>query len=397
MDPVSGPLHQLRVLELGSLIAGPFAGQLLGDYGAEVIKVEPPKGDPMRRWGVVHEGEGLWWTSIARNKKSVVLDLHSEAGAAAVRRLASTADIVIENFRPGQLEQWGLGYHDLVDDNPGLIMVHVSGYGRTGPRSSEAGFGSIGEAMGGIRHTTGSAGGPSSRTGISLGDALAALFAVIGALAALEERHTSGRGQEVDVALFEAVAALMESSLADAEIAGVLRDRTGGVLPGVAPSNAYPTLDGGEVLIAGNADNVFARLCVAMDREDLITDDRYATHGQRGTHAHQLDELIAAWTSTLPANDLLALLAGHGVPSGKVFTAADVLADPHYLARGMVQRLTSSSGVSMPVCGIVPKFSRTPGSLRSAGPALGAHNHLATPTGDSGDGGQPGATDGDRT
>jgi crotonobetainyl-CoA:carnitine CoA-transferase CaiB-like acyl-CoA transferase len=263
-------------------------------------------------------------------------------------------------------------------------MVHVSGYGRTGPRSSEAGFGSIGEAMGGIRHTTGAAGGPSSRTGVSLGDALSALFAVIGALAALEERHHSGRGQEVDVALYEAVAALMESSLADAEIAGVIRDRTGGVLPGVAPSNAYPTLDGGEVLIAGNADNVFARLCAAMEREDLVTDDRYATHGERGIHARELDELIGAWTSTMHTDALLALLAGHGVPSGKVFTAADALTDPHYLARGMVQRLTSTSGIGMPVCGVVPKFSRTPGSLRSAGPSLGAHDFLTSPSDSSG-------------
>jgi crotonobetainyl-CoA:carnitine CoA-transferase CaiB-like acyl-CoA transferase len=377
MDAVAGPLQQIRVLELGSLIAGPFAGQLLGDYGAEVIKIEPPTGDPMRRWGVVRDGEGLWWTSIARNKKSVVLDLHSAVGVSAARRLATSADVVIENFRPGQLEHWGLGYEDLIDDNPGLIMVHVSGYGRSGPRSSEAGFGSIGEAMGGIRHTTGAAGGPSSRAGISLGDSLAALFAVIGALAALEERHHSGRGQEVDVALYEAVAALMESSLADAALAGIVRGRTGGVLPGVAPSNAYPTLDGGEVLIAGNADRVFARLCTAMGREDLVTDDRYATHGARGIHAGALDGVIAEWTSTFRSDDLLALLAHHGVPSGKVFTAADALVDPHYLARGMVQRLTSSTGADVPVIGVVPKFSRTPGTLRSAGPTLGAHDHLA--------------------
>jgi formyl-CoA transferase len=377
MPPADGPLQHIRVLELGSLIAGPFAGQLLGDYGAEVIKVEPPSGDPMRRWGVVRQGEGLWWTSIARNKKSVVLDLHSPDGAAAARRLAMTADIIIENFRPGQLKQWKLGYDDLAGDNPGLIMVHVSGYGQSGPRSSEAGFGSIGEAMGGIRHTTGAADRPSSRTGISLGDSVSAMFAVIGSLSALEERHHSGMGQEVDVALFEAVAALMESSLADAEVAGVVRGRTGGVLPGVAPSNAYPTLDGDEVLIAGNADSVFARLCAAMDRDDLRTDERYATHGDRGTHAEELDALIAQWTATLPSDELLNLLAAHNVPSGKVFTANDVLGDAHYQARGMVQRLTSSSGVTMPVTGVVPKFSRTPGSLRSPGPTLGAHNHLA--------------------
>jgi len=372
MRSVAGPLDHIRVLELGSLIAGPFAGQLLGDYGAEVIKVEPPAGDPMRRWGVVHRGEGLWWTSIARNKRSVVLDLRTDEGAAAARRLATTADVVLENFRPGQLEQWGLGYDDLVGDNPGLVMVHVSGYGRTGPRSAEAGFGSIGEAMGGIRHTTGAADGPSSRAGISLGDSVAALFAVIGTLAALEERHHSGRGQEVDVALYEAVAALMESSLADAEVAGIVRGRTGGVLPGVAPSNAYRTADGAEVLIAGNADSVFARLCEAMGRPDLAVDDRYATHGARGANAAELDELIDAWTSTLPSDDLLELLAGLGVPSGRVYTAADALRDPHYAARGMVQRLTSVGGVTMPVAGVVPTFSRTPGSIRTPGPALGA-------------------------
>ncbi len=360
------------MVELGSLIAGPFAGQLLGDYGAEVIKVEPPEGDPMRRWGVTRQGEGLWWTSIARNKRSVALDLRTEAGAGLARRLAVTADVVIENFRPGQVERWGLGYDDLVGDNPGLVMVHVSGYGRTGPRSTEAGFGSIGEAMGGIRHTTGSADGPSSRSGISLGDSLAGMFAVIGALAAVEERHHSGKGQEVDVALYEAVAALMESSLADAEVGGVVRGRSGGVLPGVAPSNAYPTLDGAEVLIAANADAVFARLCDAMDRGELASDERYATHLSRGAHAAELDQLIGGWTATKTADDLLARLADHAVPSGRVYTAADALADPHYLARGMVHRLTSAGGVSMPVPGVVPRFSRTPGSVRTAGPGLGA-------------------------
>jgi len=376
MDPQPGPLRELRVLELGSLIAGPFAGQLLGDYGAEVIKIEPPGGDPMRRWGITHLGEGLWWTSIARNKKSVVLDLHSDEGVTAARRLAVTADIVIENFRPGQLESWGLGYEDLVGDNPGLVMVHVSGYGRSGPRAAEAGFGSIGEAMGGIRHTTGAADSPSSRCGVSLGDSLAALFAVIGALAALEERRHSGFGQEVDVALYEAVAALMESSLADAEVAGVVRGRSGGVLPGVAPSNAYLSRDGVEVLIAGNGDKVFARLCDAMGQPELALDERFSSHAARGANAAELDELISLWTSALSAIELLEILCASGVPSGKVFTAADALTDPQYLARQMIQRLTSTGGVEMPVTGVVPRFSRTPGSLRSPGPTLGSHDHL---------------------
>ncbi len=373
MTPSNGPLAGIRVLEFGSLIAGPFAGQLLGDYGADVIKIEPPSGDPCRRWGVLHQGESLWWTGLARNKRSVVLDLHEEDDTAVARRLALTTDVIVENFRPGQMEQWGLAYAALVGQNPGLVYVHVSGYGQTGPRSSMAGFGSIGEAMGGIRHTTGMPHGPSSRTGISLGDSLAALFAVIGTLAALEERHRSGRGQEVDVALYEAVAALMESSLADAEIAGIVRDRTGGVLPGVAPSNAYPTLDGAEVLIAANADGVFRRLCEAMGQPQLSTDVRFCSHQDRGMHTDELDELIGAWSVTMGADTLLDLLAHHGVPGGRVFTALDALADPHYAARDMVPRLTSVQGIDMPVTGVVPRFSRTPGSLRSPGPALGAH------------------------
>jgi formyl-CoA transferase len=373
MTPSSGPLTGIKVLEFGSLIAGPFAGQLLGDYGADVIKIEPPSGDPCRRWGVLHEGKSLWWTGLARNKRSVVLDLHRTEDVAAARHLALNTDVIIENFRPGQMEKWGLSYDDLVGQNPGLVYVHVSGYGQTGPRAPMAGFGSIGEAMGGIRHTTGQPEAPSSRAGISLGDSLGALFAVIGTLAALEERHRSGRGQEVDVALYEAVAALMESSLADAEIAGVVRGRTGGVLPGVAPSNAYPTLDGAEVLIAANADGVFRRLCDAMEQPQLVEDGRFAAHGDRGSHAEELDRLIAQWSATMDADALLDLLAGHGVPSGRVFTALDALADPHYAARDMVQRLTSTEGIEVPMTGVVPRFSRTPGSLRSPGPPLGAH------------------------
>ncbi|HTZ09384.1 MAG TPA: CoA transferase [Acidimicrobiales bacterium] len=372
MSTVPGPLHGLRVLELGSLIAGPFGGQLLGDYGAEVIKVESPAGDPLRRWGVLDGGESLWWTSIARNKRSVVIDLRTGAGAALVRRLAVAADVVVQNFHPGQLERWGLDYASLAAENPGLIMVHISGYGRTGPRAGEAGFGSIGEAMGGIRHTTGPAGGPSCRTGISLGDSLAAMFAVIGALAALHERARSGRGQEVDVALYEAVAALMESSLADAEVAGVVRGRSGGVLPGVAPSNAYPTADGAEVLIAANADGVFARLCAAMDRPELVGDARFATHQARGEHAGELDALVGAWTARRPSADLLATLADHRVPSGRVYTAADALADEHYERRAMIVRMPSGTGRLVPMPGVVPRFSRTPGSVRTPGPRLGA-------------------------
>jgi len=372
MSNVPGPLSGLRVLELGSLIAGPFGGQLLGDYGAEVIKIEAPAGDPLRRWGVLHEGESLWWTSIARNKRSVVVDLNTETGAGVVRRLALTADIVIQNFHPGQLERWGLGYQNLAAENPGLIMVHISGYGRTGPRATESGFGSIGEAMGGIRHTTGPVGGPSCRTGISLGDSLAAMFAVIGALAAVHERATSGKGQEVDVALYEAVAALMESSLADAEISGVVRSRSGGVLPGVAPSNAYPTADGAEVLIAANADGVFARLCLAMDQPQLADDPRFHTHQTRGDNAAELDRLIATWTSQYSSGDVLDIMATHRVPSGRVYSAMDALEDAQYRGRDMIVRIMSRTGQLVPMPGVVPRFSRTPGSIRSPGPALGA-------------------------
>ncbi len=278
-----GPLAGIRVLELGNFIAGPFAGQLLGDYGAEVLKVETPgQGDPMRSWGLTRGGESLWWPAIARNKKSVAVDLRTAPGRDLVRRLARRCDVVLENFRPGRLREWGLGYEDLAADNPGIILVHVSGFGQSGPRSADAGFGSIGEAMGGIRATTGEPDRQSSRCGISLGDALAALFAVIGCLAAVTERQRSGTGQEVDVAIYEAVAALMESTLADFEVGGVLRSRTGGVLPGVAPSNSYRSADGSDVLIAGNADAVFGRLCLAMGQPALADDERFATHTARG-------------------------------------------------------------------------------------------------------------------
>jgi formyl-CoA transferase/succinyl-CoA--D-citramalate CoA-transferase len=372
--PSGGPLAGIRVLELGNFIAGPFAGQLLGDYGAEVLKVETPgQGDPMRTWGLTHEGESLWWPAIARNKKSVAVDLHRPDGRDLVRRLAGRCDVVLENFRPGRLEEWGLGYGDLAGHNPGVIVVHVSGFGRSGPRSTDAGFGSIGEAMGGIRATTGEPDRQSSRCGISLGDALAALFAVIGCLAAVTERHRSGVGQEVDVAIYEAVAALMESTLADFEIGGVLRSRTGGVLPGVAPSNSYPTLDGSDVLIAANADSVFARLCTAMGRPALATDERFAGHTARGANMTELDELIATWTATMPSDDLLALLASHGVPAGRVYTAADVLDDAHYAARDMVVRAVGRAGYAVPMAGVVPKFSRTPGAVTDVGPRLGEH------------------------
>jgi formyl-CoA transferase/succinyl-CoA--D-citramalate CoA-transferase len=359
---------------LGSFIAGPFAGQLLGDYGAEVLKIEAPgAGDPMRRWGITENGESLWWPAIARNKKSVAIDLRRPDGRDLIRRLVTGVDIVLENFRPGTLVDWGLDYAALSAINPRLIMVHVSGFGQTGPRAGDAGFGSIGEAMGGIRHTTGNPGLPPTRTGISLGDSLAALFAVIGTLAAVHERAASGRGQEVDVAIYEAVAALMESTMADHEVAGVTRGRTGSVLPGVAPSNVYPTSDGAEVLIAANADTVFRRLCVAMGDETLSADPRFAEHGARGENMAEIDAVISDWTRTMTAEALLKVMEDNGVPAGRIYTAGDMLNDPQYGARDMVVRLANRFGVQIPTAGVVPKFSRTRPAAPVAGPVLGGH------------------------
>ena len=377
MNSRTGPLLGVRVLELGNFIAGPFAGQLFGDYGAEVVKIESPDGgDPMRHWGVSVDDSSLWWPIISRNKRSVTADLKDPEGLALVQRLASECDVILENFRPGVLAKFGLDYDSVATTNPGVIVTHVSGFGQTGPRASEPGFGSIGEAVGGIRHTTGDPDRPPARCGISLGDSLAAMFAVIGTLAALHERASSGRGQEVDVAIYEAVAALMESSMVDFEVSGVLRSRSGGSLPGVAPSNAYPTSDGSEVLIAANADNIFARLCTAMGRTDLADDERFASHGARGEHERELDAIVAAWTVTLDAGELLALMRAHSVPAGRVYTAADMVGDEHYLARDMIERHVARTGIETPMLAVVPKFSRTPGSITDVGPTLGEHTDL---------------------
>jgi formyl-CoA transferase/succinyl-CoA--D-citramalate CoA-transferase len=367
-------LDGVRVLELGSFIAGPFAGQLLGDLGADVVKVEPPgSGDPMRRWGVLEEGRSLWWPAIARNKRSVAVDLRDERGRNTVRRLAARVDVVLENFKPGTLERFGLGYDALAVANPAVVLVHVSGFGQTGPRAHEPGFGAIGEAVGGIRYTTGDADRPPARAGISLGDSLAALFAVIGTLTALHERSRSGRGQEVDVAIAEAVFALMESTVADYELGGVVRTRSGGLLKGVAPSNAYPTADGHDVVIAANADAVFVRLCDAMGRPELATDPRYAEHEARGARQLELDDEVARWTSSLPAAELLAVLERHSVPSGLIHAAPDLASDPQLAARDMVLRLAAGFDRPVPMAGVVPKLSRTPGTVRTVGPALGEH------------------------
>ena len=367
-------LDGLRVLELGSFIAGPFAGQLLGDLGADVVKIEPPgTGDPMRKWGVLEGGRSLWWPAIARNKRSVAIDLRDPRGRDLVRQIAAHVDVVLENFKPGTLERWGLGYAALAAVNPAIVLVHVSGYGQTGPRAHEPGFGAIGEAVGGVRFTTGEADRRPARTGISLGDSLAALFAVIGTLTALHERSRSGTGQEVDVAIAEAVFALMESTVADFELGGVTRTRNGGVLKGVAPSNAYPTADDRDVVIAANADAVFARLCDAMERPELATDPRYAEHEARGARQTELDDEIAAWSVQHPADDLLAILERHSVPCGLIHAAPDLATDPQLAARDMVLRLAAGFERPVPMAGVVPKLSRTPGSVRAVGPALGEH------------------------
>jgi formyl-CoA transferase len=368
-----GPLDGITVVELGGFIAGPFAGQLLGDYGARVIKVEPPEGDPMRRWGVMRDGTGLWWPSLARNKESICLDLHDPADQDTARDVCAGADIVLENFAPGRLESWGLDYARLAGRNPGVIVVHVSGFGQTGPRAGDRGFGSVGEAMGGLRGLAGFPDRPPVRFGVSLGDALAGLFAVNGALAALAERRRSGRGQEVDVALYESVFAVTESLLADYEIGGVTRTRSGSSLPGVAPSNAYPTADGHDIIIAANGDALFPRLCAAMGRPDLAADPAYATHRARGANAAALDALISAWTASLPAREVERALDEHGVPRGRIYDPADILADAQYAARDMIVRM-SAEGLDRPVPmpGVVPRFSRTPGRVRRAGPALDA-------------------------
>ncbi|HEX2381195.1 MAG TPA: CaiB/BaiF CoA-transferase family protein [Acidimicrobiales bacterium] len=369
-----GPLTGVRVLELGSFIAGPFAGQLLGDYGADVIKVEPPAdGDPMRRWGVTRDGDSLWWPTIGRNKRSITLDLRQERGRELAGRLAAQCDVVLENFRPGVLDRWGLDYATLSATNPRLVMTHISGFGQTGPLAGQAGFGSVGEAMGGIRYTTGNPDRPPSRAGVSLGDALASVFGVVGTLSALVGARSTGVGQEVDVAIYEAVAALMESTMADYELGGVVRTRSGSVLPGVAPSNVYSTSDGADVVIAANADSVFSRLCKAMGDPELADDVRFARHGARGENMDEIDRIIGAWSATLPCDELLATLDEHGVPAGRIFTAPDMLRDPQYLARDMVRRVTSAQGWNVPMTGVVPRFTATPGSIRHAGPRLGEH------------------------
>ena len=373
----NGPLTDLRALELGTLLAGPFCGQLLGDFGAEVIKIEPPgQGDPMRVWGRQDEGEpSLWWPVVARNKKAITLDLRQAEGQAVLKELVAKADFLVENFRPGTLEKWGLGWAELAAVNPRLIMIRVSGFGQTGPRARDPGFGAIGEAMGGLRYVVGDPSTPPSRMGISIGDSLAATFACIGALSALHYREQTGRGQVVDSAIYEAVLNMMESLITDYDKRGFVRERTGAILPNVAPSNIYPTSDG-LVLIAANQDTVFRRLCLAMGAPELATDPRYSTHQARGARQRELDERIGAWTGGLKTTQLLEILQrpDTAVPSGLIYRAPDMLADPHFKAREAIVTTQHPKFGELRMQNVAPKLSATPGSVRTAAPELGQHN-----------------------
>lgn len=375
-DFARGPLADLRVVEMGVLLAGPFCGQLLADFGAEVIKIEQPgSGDPMREWGrEKSHGKSLWWPVVARNKKSVTLNLREAEGQELARALIARADVLVENFRPGTLERWGLGPDALHAADPRLVVARVTGFGQTGPYASQAGYGAIGEAMGGLRYVVGDPGSPPSRMGISIGDSLAATYAALGVLMALHHRGASGRGQVVDSSIYEAVLAMMESLLPEYQVGGYVRERTGAILPNVAPSNVYPTADDAMLLIAANQDTVFRRLAQAMQRPELADDPRYATHSARGEHQGALDELIAEWTRTQAAEPLRALLVEHGVPVGKIYRAPEMLDDPHFAARQSIVRVPHPQWGEIAMQNAAPKLSETPGRVVSAGPELGQHN-----------------------
>ncbi len=366
-----GALADLRVLELGQLIAGPFCGQLMADHGAEVIKIEQPGvGDPMRVWG---RGKPVWWPVVARNKKSVTLNLRTKEGQDILRRLVETSDFLLENFRPGTMEKWGLGYEELSKINPRLIMIRVSGYGQTGPCSSRAGYGSIGEAMGGMRYLAGDPSTPPSRIGLSIGDSLAATFACLGGLMALHYREKTGKGQIVDSAIYEAVLAMMESTVPEYTEAGYIRERTGAVLPKVAPSNVYPTKDG-ELLIGANQDSVFARLAEAMGMPELATDEKYSSHDARGEHQQELDDLISDWTRTMTTAEVMNLMDKYGVPAGKIFKAPDMLEDEQYKARQSIVHVDHPLFKNLFMQNVFPLLSQTPGKVKWGGPTLGQHN-----------------------
>ena len=366
-----GPLAGLKVLELGQLIAGPFAAKTLGDFGADVVKIEPPgTGDPLRNWRLLKNGTSVWWQVQSRNKRSVALDLREPQAQEVVRKLAAEADVLIENFRPGALEGWGLDPQQLLEANPRLIVLRISGYGQTGPYRDRPGFGVVGEAMGGLRHLTAEPGRVPVRVGVSIGDTLAALHGVIGILMALHERQRSGQGQVIDVALYEAVFNCMESLLPEYSAFGAVRGPGGSALPGIAPSNAYLCSDG-YALIAGNGDSIFKRLMNAIGRADLADDPALAHNAGRVQRVEEIDGAIGAWTKERTVADVLQVLDAAGVPAGRIYTVADIAADPHYAARGMLQQIRLDDGAPLLVPGVVPKLSRTPGGHRRNAPALG--------------------------
>ena len=371
------PLDGIRVLELGQLMAGPFAGTLLAYYGAEVIKVEPPKkGDPVRVWRVMDEGTSLWWYTLGRNKKCITLDLRSEDGQKIARSLARKVDVLIENFRPGTLERWGLGPEDIHPANPGLIYARVSGYGQTGPYSSRPGYASVCEGVGGFRHVTGFAQGPPVRPNLSLGDSLTGLHAAFGVLLALLERARGGgegRGQTIDIGIFESVFNMMEAVVPEYDRCGVVREPSGSTITGIVPTNTYPTADGKYVIIGGNGDSIFKRLMVAAGREDMARDPRLETNDGRVRHQEEVDGAIAAWTSTLPAARVLEILEQAVVPAGPIYSVEDMMADEHFRARGLFEEV-EAGGKPLKIPAILPKLSETPGRTEWPGPPLGHHN-----------------------
>ena len=372
------PLDGLKVLEMGTLIAGPFCGRLLAEFGAEVIKIESlGEGDPLRKWRKLHDTDGeqtsLWWYAQARNKKSVTVNLREKEGQDIVRKLAQEADIIVENFRPGTLEKWSLGFDALAATNPRLIMVRLSGFGQTGPYKDRVGFGAIGESMGGMRYITGYPDRAPVRVGISIGDSLAAMYGAMGALMALHQRHKTGRGQVVDVALYEAVFSMMESMLPEFGMTGFVRERSGASLPGIVPSNTYLCGDGQYVVIGANGDSIFKRMMLAIGRQDLAHDPALADNAGRTRRTRELDDAIGAWTGANPLDKVLEILAQADVPSGRIYSIADIVADMQFQARGMIEKHKLGDNAEVWLPGIVPKLSATPGGTRWVGPRLGEH------------------------
>ena len=368
-----GPLTDIRLIELGQLIAGPFCGQLMADMGADVIKVEPPgTGDPMRAWG--RGNLPLWWTVCARNKRCITANLREPKGQELIRRLVAKADMLLENFRPGTMERWGLGYEELSAINPGLIMIRVSGYGQTGPYSSRAGYASIGEAMGGMRYLCGEPDRQPSRAGLSIGDSLAATYACMGALAGLHHREKTGEGQVIDASIYESVLSVMEATIPEYTINNYIRERSGPTLPNVAPSNIYTCADG-IFLIAANQDTIFARLCKALNKTELLTDERFSTHTARGSNMEVLDGIINDWSKTKTISEVAALMEKHGVPAGELYRAPEMLADPHFAARESIVDIPTERWPNLKMQNVFPKMSKTQGEIRWPGVEnLGAHN-----------------------